>query len=99
MKEINMKKSIVIIAILLVAVLALSIVRIYICNQISTSGVVLDQVQSESDSYKMQNILLSQKLYSESALTNIAEQAVKKGFVSQGLDFVLNNQIPLAFKQ
>ena len=94
-----MKKLILLIAILLITVLTLSIVRIYISNQIATSGVILGQVQSEIDAYKMQNILLSEKLYTESSLTNIARQAFKDGFVTQGSDFVLNNQIPVAYKQ
>ena len=94
-----MKKPILIITILLVTVLALSIVRIYISNQIATSGVILGQVQSEIDAYKMQNILLAEKLYSDSSLANIAQEAVKEGFVSQSSDFVLNGQIPVAFKQ
>jgi cell division protein FtsL len=94
-----MKKPILLIAILLVIVLTLSLVRIYISNQIATSGVVLGQVQSEIDSYKTQNILLSEKLYTQSSLTNIAEEAAKDGYVTQGSDFVLNGQVPVAYKQ
>lgn len=94
-----MKKPILLIAILLVAVLTLSIVRIYISNQIVTSGVVLGQVQGKIDSYKMQNILLAEKLYSESSLANIAQEVSKEGFVAQSSDFVLTGQIPVAFKQ
>lgn len=77
----------------------LSIIRIYISNQIATSGVVLGQVQSEIDAYKMQNILLSEKLYSLSSLANIAEEATKEGYVAQSADFVLDGQIPVAYKQ
>ncbi len=94
-----MKKPILLIAILLVAVFTLSIVRIYISNQIATSGVVLGQVQGKIDSYKMQNILLAEKLYSESSLANIAQEVSKEGFVVQSSDFVLTGQIPVAFKQ
>ena len=94
-----MKKPILIIAILLIVTLTLSIVRIYISNQIATSGVMLGQIQSEIDAYKMQNILLAEKLYSDSSLANIAQEASKEGFVAQSSDFVLNGQIPVAFKQ
>jgi cell division protein FtsL len=94
-----MKKPILLIAILLVIVLTLSLVRIYISNQIATSGVVLGQVQSEIDSYKTQNILLSEKLYTQSSLTNIAKEAAKEGYVAQSSDFVLNGQVPVAYKQ
>jgi cell division protein FtsL len=94
-----MKKPILFIASLLIIVLSLSIVRIYISNQIATSGVVLEQVQSKIDSYKTQNIILAEKLYSESSLTNIAEEAAKDGYVAQSSDFVVNGQIPVAYKQ
>jgi cell division protein FtsL len=94
-----MKKPILIITILLVTALTFSIVRIYISNQIATSGVVLGQVQGKIDAYKTQNIQLSEKLYSESSLTNISEEAAKEGYVAQSSDFVLNGQIPVAYKQ
>lgn len=94
-----MKKSIILIAILVIVVFVLSIVRIYISNQIATSGVVLGQVQNEIDAYKTQNILLSEELYSQSSLTNIALEAAKDGYVAQSSDFVLNGQIPVAYKQ
>jgi hypothetical protein len=94
-----MKKPIVFIVSLLIIVLSLSIIRIYISNQIATSGVVLGQVQSEIDLSKTQNIILAEKLYSESSLTNIAERATRDGYVAQSSDFVVNGQIPVAFKQ
>ena len=94
-----MKKPILLITDLLIIVLSLSIIRIYISNQIATSGVVLEQVQSKIDSYKTQNIILAEKLYSESSLTNIAQEAAKDGYVAQSSDFVVNGQIPVAFKQ
>ena len=94
-----MKKPILIISILLVIVLSLAIVRIYISNQVATSGVILGQVQNEIDTYKIQNIQLSEKLYSQSSLTNISEEATKEGFVTQSSDFVLNGQVPVAYTQ
>ena len=94
-----MKKPILIITTLLIITLTLSIVRIYISNRIATSGVLLGRVQNEIDSYKTQNILLAEKLYLESSLTDIAQEASKDGFVGQSSDFVLNGQIPVAYKQ
>lgn len=94
-----MKKPILFIITLLIIVLSLSIIRIYISNQIATSGVVLGQVQSEIDLYKTQNIILAEKLYSESSLTNIAERATRDGYVAQSSDFVVSGKIPVAFKQ
>ncbi len=94
-----MKKPFLLIGILALAVLSLSIVRIYISNQVATSGVVLGQIEQQIDTYKMENILLAQNLYAKTSLTSIAEEAAKQGFVEQKSDFVLNGQLPVAYKQ
>lgn len=94
-----MKKPILFIGTLIVILFGLLLVRIYVSNQVATSGVVLDQVQADVDSYKMQNIILAEKLYSESSLTNIAIEASKEGFVDQNSDYILNGQVPVAYKQ
>jgi hypothetical protein len=94
-----MRKQVLLIGILALIVFGLSIVRIYISNQVATSGVILGQIQQQVDAYKMENILLAENLYTKSSLTNIAEEASKQGFVEQKADFVLNGQVPVAYKQ
>jgi type II secretory pathway pseudopilin PulG len=94
-----MKKAVLSILALVLIVFGLSLVRIYISNQVSTSGVVLGQIQQQIDTYKMENIQLAENLYTKSSLTNIAEQAQKQGFVEQKTDFVINGQVPVAYKQ
>jgi hypothetical protein len=94
-----MKKSVLIISILLITVLVLSVVRIYIANQVATSGVLLGKVEEEVTNYKTENIILAEKLYTASSLTNIDSEAEKLGFVEPKTDFVLNGQVPVAFKQ
>jgi cell division protein FtsL len=94
-----MQKPVLLIGALVLVMLGLSIIRIYISNQIATSGVMLVQIEQQLDSYKMENILLAENLYTKSSLTNIAEQALKQGFVEQKSDFVLNGQVPVAYKQ
>ncbi len=94
-----MKKAVLSILVLVLIVFGLSLVRIYISNQVSTSGVVLGQIDAQIDSYKMENIQLAQNLYEKASLTNIAEQAQKQGFVEQKTDFVINGQVPVAYKQ
>ncbi len=94
-----MKKPILVIGLLITLTLALSVVKIYVSNQIATSGVILGKTQEEINSYKTENILLSEKLYSASALTNIDKEASKLGFVEQKSDFVLSGKVPVAFKQ
>jgi hypothetical protein len=94
-----MKKPALIIGTLTILVIMLSVAKIYVSNQIATSGVVLGKVEEEVSVYRTENILLSEKLYFASALTNIEKEAVKLGFVEQKSDFVLNGQVPVAFKQ
>lgn len=94
-----MKKPVLIITILILTVLVLSVVRIYISNQVATSGILLQTVQQEAANYNTENIILSEKLYTASSLTNIDSEAVKLGFTQQQSDFVLSSQLPVAFKQ
>jgi hypothetical protein len=59
----------------------------------------LGQIQEQSNSYKMENIQLAENLYTKSSLTNIADEALKDGYIEQKTDFVLNGQVPVAYKQ
>jgi hypothetical protein len=95
----SMKKPALIIGSLIILVLALSVVKIYISNQVATSGVILGKIQEDAANIKMENTLLAEKLYTESALTNIDSKAEKMGFVEQKSDFVLSGQMPVAYKQ
>lgn len=94
-----MNKSIFLIIILVVVTFGLSLVRIYISNQVDTSGLVLGQVQQQVDDYKLQNMLLAEKLYTETSLTNIAGKVVNLGYVESNGSVVINGQIPVAYKQ
>lgn len=94
-----MKKPAVIISILLFVIFSLSMVRIYISNNVATSGVMLEKVQNALTSVKLENIILSQKLYTESSLTDIADKAQSQGYIESKTDFVINGQLPVAFKQ
>jgi Na+-transporting NADH:ubiquinone oxidoreductase subunit NqrC len=94
-----MKKPALIIGSLIILVLVLSVVRIFISNQVSTSGVVLSAIQTEAASVKTENTILAEKLYTESALTNIDSEAENLGFVTPKSDFVLSGQVSVAFKQ
>lgn len=94
-----MKKPILVIAILGLIVFSLSLVRIYISNQVDTSGIVLGHVQEQIDSYKTENMLLAQKLYEETSLTNMQDKITKLGYIEAGSNVVLNGQLPVAYKQ
>lgn len=94
-----MKKPSLIIGSLLFMILTLSVVRIFISNNVSTSGVVLGKIQEELDMYKFQNSIISEKLYADASLTNVSKKAYDLGFVDSKSELVLNKQVPVAIKQ
>jgi len=94
-----MKKPILTITILISIILILSVVKIFVSNRIATSGVFLGKIEEEINSYKTQNAQLSEKIYTLSSLTNVSQKALQLGYIDQKTDFVLNTQVPVAFKQ
>lgn len=94
-----MKKPGLIILALVLIILVLSVVRIFISNNVSTSGVVLGKIQEERDKYKFENSIISEKLYTASSLTNVSKEAYDKGFIDSKTDLVLTKQVPVAIKQ
>ena len=99
LKKINMKKPALFISILIILVIFLSVVKTFISNNVSTSGVLLGKAEEQISNYKLENTLLEEKLYTESSLTTIAIKADKLGYTDKKTDFVLTNQYPVAYKQ
>ncbi len=93
-----MNKPVLLIFGLVVTIVALAIIRTSIANNIVTSGVVLAQIQEQSDQYKLENSILYEKLYALSSLTNVAQKAYDLGYQDQASDFVLGKQT-VALKQ
>lgn len=94
-----MKKSVFLILILIIIVATLSIVRIYVSNNIATSGVILGKLQEKIGKLQTENAVLSQNVYENSSLTVIASKAAELGFVSNKTSFVINSQLRVASKQ
>ncbi|MCL4353756.1 hypothetical protein M1615_04850 [Patescibacteria group bacterium] len=94
-----MKKPALLILFLLTVILLLSVVRIYISNQIATSGVVLGDLEQKTEQLKIDNSELAQKVYAYSSLTNVAAKAYDLGYTDQTSDYVLSNQMPVAIRQ
>lgn len=91
-----MKKSVLLIFVLVLTVSVLSVIRTYVSNNIATSGVTLSLIEEEVGSLKTENAVLSQKLYESSSLTNVASKASTLGFVDSQTSFVLNSGLPVA---
>jgi len=94
-----MKKPAYIIGFLIIAILVLSVVKTFVSNRISTSGSALYAIGDKISAKKIENALLTEKLYHLSALTNVLSQANSLGFVEEKSKFVLTNPIPIAIKQ
>lgn len=94
-----MKKPVRIILFLVIVLLFLSIAKTFVSNRISTSGSELGIINEKINAYKIENTLLSEKLYALSSLTNILAQANSLGFAEEKSRFVLTNPLPIAFKQ
>ena len=60
---------------------------------------MLGQVQQQVDDYKLQNMLLAEKLYTQTSLTNIAAKVANLGYVEPNDSVIINGQMPVAYKQ
>ena len=80
-------------------ILMLSVVKVFVSNRISTSGVALGKMQDRIYFYKNENIILDEKLYSYSSLTNLYANADKLGFVQGKTSYTVTNPMPIALKQ
>ena len=94
-----MKKPALLVFLLVTVVILLSIVRTYVSNNIATSGVILGGIEGEINNLQTENAILAQKLYEQSALTNIASKASELGFIDNKTSFVLDSSLPVAYKQ
>lgn len=94
-----MKKPVLIIGLLIFVVLILSVIRIFVLNNISTSGVELARTQDKVNKYKFENSIIAEELYLLSSLTNVSKKAYDLGYIDSKSDFVVNKQIPVAIKQ
>ena len=95
-----MKRGYMLLSLLGLTVIALSIVQISVSNMLSTEGIELAQIQSQSDSYQKDNAILKEKIYSVASLTHIGQVAQKLGYV-EGVNkttLVIANPQPLAIK-
>ena len=94
-----MKKPALLILFLVAIVVILSVIRTYVSNNIATSGVILGGIEGEINNLQTDNAILAQKLYEQSALTNISSKVSAIGFVDNKTSYVLNSGLPVAYKQ
>ncbi len=94
-----MKKPTFIIFILLSLITALSLARVIVSNNLSTTGIALLKFENELNSYKIENAILKEKLLSVTSLSYISSESSQLGFVENKNRFTLNKSLPLAIKK
>lgn len=94
-----MKKPIFIIIFLFFLIIALSIARVIVSNNLSTAGLTLLKLESQLNSYKIENTILKEKFLSFTSFSYISSEASKLGFVENKTSFILTKPLPLAIKQ
>lgn len=93
-----MKRPVFIITTLLFIVVALSVVRVTMENNLSTTGIEFAHLQQEVDDYKKQNELLKERYLEASSFTNIEKKAKELGFVPAKSHTYLESSVPLALR-
>src|SRR5579864_9554095 len=88
----------VIIAIVYLCVLILAVFQITVSNMFATGGIDLDSMQKKIAVYKKEDLILSQKIYSQSSLFTIASEAATMGFVPEKSSIFLPTALPIALK-
>ena len=94
-----MKKPTFIIFIIVFLIVALSLMRVVVSNNLSTTGITLLRLENQLNSYKIENAMLSEKLLSVTSLFYISSESSQLGFVENKTSFTLTKPLPLAIKQ
>ena len=94
-----MKKPTFIIFIILFLIVALSVARVVVSNNLSITGVTLLKLENQLNSYKIENSNLREKLLSVTSLSYISSESSQLGFVESKNSFTLTKPLPLAIKQ
>ncbi len=94
-----MKKPTFIIFIIVFLIVTLSLGRVIVSNNLSTTGTTLLRLENQLDSYKIENVMLKEKLLSLTSLSYISSESSQLGFVENKDSFTLTKPLPLAIKQ
>lgn len=94
-----MKKPIAFVFFLTITIISLSVLQVVVSNRLSTSGILLDKLEKEIDTYEKENYALKEELYTLASLTQIASSAGSFGFVGKRHEVVLMGQPPIALKR
>lgn len=84
---------------LVILVSGLVLTRIILSSTFSVDGIALSNMQTQIADLDRQNMLLKEKLYSDSSYTTIASDAASMGFVEEKSAVALSNTSSFALAQ
>lgn len=93
-----MKKPLLLIIFFIITIISLSIVQVVVSNKLSTTGIELENLQSQINKYKKENTILEEKVLEASSLINVSKKAKDLGFVEAKSQIYLSSPLPLAIK-
>lgn len=91
-----MKKPLLLIIFFIVLIVSLSIAQVGASSKLSTTGIELEDMQSQISKYKKENMILEEKVLEASALINVSRKANELGFVESKSQIYLSNGLPFA---
>jgi hypothetical protein len=91
-----MKRTKLLLGILVGIILSLVVTQVVASNRISTAGIELSLLQTDLKEIKRENSLLKEKILTLSSLTLLASRAGELGFVEGKQAIYINAPLPLA---
>ncbi len=91
-----MKKPIFIISIIFSIIVVLTIVRVGVENNVSTTGVELVKLEESLSSYRKANAILKERYLKEASLIEVSKKASSSGFVDAKSHVYLTEPLPIA---
>lgn len=76
-----------------------TLMQISVSNGLTTEGIKLSNIQDQIDATKKENMLLAERVYTDSSYSHIASQAARIGFVEAKSSIFISDPGPLALKQ
>lgn len=94
-----MNKSRLLIIAILGAIVLLSIGKIATANMLATGGIDLDSMYTKIATLKKENMVMREKVYMKSSLTEVASEAATMGFVQEKTEAYVPASAPIALRQ
>lgn len=79
-------------------IIVLTVAQVMVSNSLSTTGILVDDIEEKTKLYKRENADFREKLFLASSFLHIASEASQLGFVENKSEVFLTTPLPLAVK-